>query len=342
MYNKVITAGENCKVFKNKNRLRTFLSAIIFLIIIGLALNPQDYIRETLNGLIVFASVILPALLPFFILTKLFTGLGMVEKFTRSFERTTKFLFKAPAISSYIFFMSIISGYPVGTKLISECYNQGLLTTTQANKLTTFCSTSGPLFIVGSVGVGMLYSVRAGYIVLLCHILGSVLNGILYRNFYVDYSSVNKEIKQEEPDINDLLSESVYSSVISLLIVGSYVAIFFMLIQMLNDYNIFAPLILIFERILNISPQILTPILNGLVEVTKGCMDVSLLNIDIKLMSVICSFLISFGGFSIYAQAISFLGGCKVNLKFFLLQKFTHAILSTILAIIFIYIFNLL
>ena len=197
MYSKVTINCKNCKVlpsFLIKN-LKLWLSFFIFLTVIGLALNPEIYIQATFEGLLVWATVVLPALLPFFMLTTMLTKLGVVNNFCQIFNPLTKFLFKAPAISSYIFFMSIISGYPVGAKLTSDCYKQGLITTTEASKITTFTSTSGPMFIIGTVGVGMLHSYLAGVIIFLSHILASIINGIFYRNFYVEQKHTSNSLK---------------------------------------------------------------------------------------------------------------------------------------------------
>ena len=47
--------------------------------------------------------------------------------------------------------------------------------------MLTFCSTSGPLFMLGAVGAGMLSSPAAGAVIALAHYLGALLNGLLYR-----------------------------------------------------------------------------------------------------------------------------------------------------------------
>ena len=160
---------------------RVFLSLFLFFILMGLAVDPAPYIKSTYNGLVVFCTIIVPSLLPFFVFTKLLTSLQVINDLCNIFNPITKFLFKAPAISSYIFLVSILSGYPVGAKLVSECYKEGFITKEEAKKIITFTSNTGPMFIMGTVGASLLLSKEAGFLILLSHILGSVLNGILYR-----------------------------------------------------------------------------------------------------------------------------------------------------------------
>ena len=54
-----------------------------------------------------------------------------------------------------------------------------------ATKMSVFCSTSGPLFVAGSVGTVMVGNKTAGTILLLSHVLSAVFNGVLFR-FYGD------------------------------------------------------------------------------------------------------------------------------------------------------------
>jgi nucleoside recognition membrane protein YjiH len=79
--------------------------------------------------------------------------------------------------------MSVLSGYPVGAKLTADFYEKGLITKGQACRITTFTSTSGPLFIVGTVGIGMFHSAKLGIIILLSHFIGAILNGLIYRKY---------------------------------------------------------------------------------------------------------------------------------------------------------------
>jgi sporulation integral membrane protein YlbJ len=339
----------NIKLFKTNfsNILKVVLSIFILLLIIGLAFDPEPYINSTFNGIIVFGSIVLPSLLPFFVLTRILTSLQVINSFCKFLTPVTKFLFKTPAVSSYIFVMSIISGYPVGAKLTSECYENRLITKLEAQKITSFTSNSGPMFIVGSVGVGMLASKQAGLIILLSHILASIFNGVLYRNFFTKTkkSEYDEKLIKKEVDLNKVFEQSVYSSANALLLIGSYIAIFFTFVQLLNNYLIFDSFVKLIYPILNIlklDPLIVKAVLEGMLEITKGCLTVANLGLNINLSTVCCTFIISFGGFCTYFQSLSFLNSCGIKKSFYLLQKLTHAIFSVVICLILINVFNIL
>ncbi|MCI6976113.1 MAG: hypothetical protein MR895_02065, partial [Clostridiales bacterium] len=85
-----------------------------------------------------FWAAVLPALFPFFFFTRMLTGLGFPETVGKFFEKPVKFLFHTPPISAYIFFMSVLSGYPIGAKLISEFYKNGVINTEESKKNNCF------------------------------------------------------------------------------------------------------------------------------------------------------------------------------------------------------------
>lgn len=299
-------------------KYKTFLTIFIFYIIFNMILFPSLYIGQTLDGITAWAFNVLPSLLPFIFFTKILSSLGTVEKFSLAFKKPCYHLFKTPPISSYVFFMSMISGYPVGAKMTSDLYTSGQITKSQAFKMSSFCSTSGPMFIIGAVGVGMLKNATYGYIIFISHILGALINGVLYRNLKIkDDKAVNKKI-QNTQEFN--LSNTVIDSSLSIISVGAIIAIFFVVITSLSP-------------IFNLLPSNIACIFKGLVEITKGCIDISG-SMNGALAIISCTFIISFGGLSTIFQSIAMLNKLEQPISLFILQKFTHAIIATIISII--------
>lgn len=350
-----ISILSNTKNIDNsRKKIKIFFSLLILSIIALIVAKPNLCIRSIYSGLCVWAKCVLPSLLPFMFFTKLLTNLNFISTITAKTYRLNKFLFKAPKISSYIFLMSIISGYPVGAKIISEYHKNGLISTKQANKLSTFCSTSGPLFVIGTVGTVLFGSAKLGYIIFVSHILGSILNGILYRNFFVDETNYfelwNIQKKKTEKnninlDINinqqnnkkqNMLAESMKDTILSVLVVGGWIAISFLVIDLFLDLNFFEPILFIISKIFsfaNIKTEAIKSFLCGILEVSKGVLELSKISISKTVLCSLASFLISFGGVSIFMQAYTFLKDAKVNYKFYLLSKLTHGIFSAIFTI---------
>ena len=190
--------------------------------------------------------------------------------------------------------------------------------------MSSFCSNSGPMFIVGAVGTTMLISKTAGYILLVSHILGAFFNGFLYRKLK-DKTENKKAILFQNKAKNLSFADIIESSCKSILIVGTIISFFFIIIEFLS-----LPL-----GFLDIKIQSL---LFGLVEITKGCQMISQ-NFGLRLATILSSFVITFGGISTIIQSTAVLKPIGISAKIFTIEKTTQAILSCSFAIVFSYIF---
>lgn len=139
------------------------------------------------------------------------------------------------------------------------------------------------------------------------------------------------------PSPNWSLSSCVNDSIISILMIGGIICISFIIIELLNNLNVFYPFIYIFAKC-GISPEISSSILNGALEMTKGCLSISTCLISLKLKTILSCSIISFGGLSTILQAMSFLKTITTY-KLFILQKITHTLFATIICVILSFIF---
>lgn len=318
---------------KKLNLYKYLLGFFLGFIIICIAINPSKYSTFAFKGLEVWAKILVPALLPFFILTKLFSSTGITDDLSIIFKPFTNKFFKCSSDCGYIFFMSIITGYPVGSKLISDYYNSGKITRQDAIKCCSFCSNSGPMFIVGSVGVGMLLSVKIGYIMLISHIIGAILNGCLYRNYKI---TISKTLSSSYIDTNLNFSESIMSSINSILLIGGVICFTFVITAVFTESTLFYNIINWLNNI-GLNGNLFKAIFSGIFEITNGCLVLSTLAINSKGLITITCFIISFGGISTMLQAFAFLKNI-ISVKLFVLMKFTHAILSSIICYLLLFI----
>lgn len=315
---------------------RKLILILVITIILGaIVINPEVYITSCLNGIMVWATVVLPALLPFIFFTKTLTELGVADILASKFKLFPK-IFKVPSLAIYVFILSILSGYPVGAKIVADLYESGAISKEEAYKITTFTSNSGPMFILGSVGIGMLTSRNLGIIILISHILGALINGLIYRNHKENSTEINKKIiEKNNLSIGDLMWNTVHS----VLIIGGFIALFFVIIEIINYLNIFSPISNLFSKIFNCDANIFTAIFNGIFEITRGCLDISKLGLSELVSGTLCTFIISFGGLATTMQALVFLKKFDMRFSFFIKQKITHAIFASVISFILLLIF---
>ena len=304
--------------------------SIIFLIV-ALAIYPEKYSKSTYKGVLLWAVSVMPSLLPYFFLTAILTKTNCLTKAFTKFSKITEKAFRLGGISCYAFFMSVLSGYPVGSKLTADLYQNNLIGKGEASRLSLLCSTSGPLFIIGAVGVSMLNSKTAGFITYIAHVLSAIFTALIFRNFYESPINNNFLLKSDKSD--NVLYEAVYSSVISVLVVGGFVAVFYVISEILLDFNILYPINFLINLILkplsNSGGESLGVTL-GLIEFTKGAKMLSCINLSPLTVSLIC-FIITFGGVSVIMQSLAFLKKACVKTSFFVLGKLVQGVISFIL-----------
>ncbi len=299
-----------------------FLSIFVLYIIINTIIFPSLYIKQTLNGISAWAFNVLPSVLPFLFFTKVLSSTGALDKISKIFKTPCKKLFNTSPLSSAVFMTSIVSGYPVGAKMTADLYEQGKITKNDAFKMCSFCSTSGPMFIIGAVGASMLKNPVYGYIIFISHIVGAILNGILFRNLNVKEDKLDKiSLPDTKPPPRDL-SSMVIDSSLSIISVGTIIAIFFVVITSLSP-------------LLSLMPCKISSILAGLIEITRGCLDISTSYTNIWAI-VAATFVISFGGLSTMLQSLTMLSKLNMPVRLFFIQKITHAVFACVISVIFV------
>lgn len=133
------------------------LPFIICIFILFLLLYSKSNLSAAKSGLNLWANSVLPSLLPFFIATELLGYTNVVAlcgKFLNKFMRP---IFNVPGEGAFALLMGIISGYPVGAKIVANLKEQKLCTSIEAERLIAFTNNSGPLFIVGTVGARYVF-----------------------------------------------------------------------------------------------------------------------------------------------------------------------------------------
>lgn len=309
-----------------------FFTILVAFFLVCMIASPAKFISKSLEGINAWATAVLPSVLPFMFFTRVLSSLNQMERLTRPFWKLSKALFKTPPISIYAFTMAILSGYPVGSKMVADLFLQGKITREDAFKMSSFCSTSGPMFIVGAVGIGMFHNAQIGYILFLSHVFGAIFNGIAWRKFrlkeeshsvilsHEHSESVEKSTDQSKTKSNTDLSDIVLNSTLSILSVGCIITIFFIVIEC-------------FSPILSFLPAPIAYFVEGVIEITKGCLSLATLD-NLFLATALCSFVISFGGISTVLQSVTMLKDVKMPIKLFVCQKLTHAIFATLITLV--------
>ena len=181
-------ARKQKKPFRAKNlrrrRLPAALLSVLLLFLLCLLLTaPARYAEACIQGMALWAKAVLPALFPFLILTGLLTKLGAAQKLADRLSPLTEKI-GLPGSAAYCLLVSLLSGYPVGSRTVADLYKGGAITREQAKRMSVLCSTSGPMFLVGSVGGAMFGSAAAGAVLLAAHLLAVI--GVYFALYFAN------------------------------------------------------------------------------------------------------------------------------------------------------------
>ncbi|MDE6597903.1 MAG: hypothetical protein K2K60_04620 [Clostridia bacterium] len=286
----------------------------------AIIIYPERYIQSCFQGFAMWAECVLPSLFPFMVIMLIFIKTGIAERAALPLKKATS-IFGLPPAAAVCFVMSICSGYPAGSRAVAEFYESGSVNAKDCKKLAALCSTSGPLFIIGSIGVKMLNDKGAGWKILLAHVVAVLLVSVIICLFT---KKGEKAEYRRAPADKNVLYNAFYSGVISVAVAGGFIAFFCVAAQVAVDFNLLYPI----EKLLCLFTDETSAqaVCRGLVEATSGCR--SLADGGGKLTLPFAGFLITFGGISILMQQLSYLLKAKVNALYFIGVKFIQGVIS--------------
>lgn len=311
------------------------LTLAIFVVMALILFAPVRYAQSVVKGLKLFFTAVLPGLLPFIFLTKLITELKVISTLSQKANKPMKALFNLEGSCLYPFLMSIISGYPIGSTITADLYERGLIKDENVTRAAVLSSTSGPIFVIGAVGGAMLNSPKLGLMIYISNILSAIIVSVIIGLF----NRKKETTPQKDISLNTKSGNIIYKSAkdtcISLLIVGFYIALFSLFIDLLTDLKIIGTLAnlsnLIFGKIPGFT-EISNGIMSGIVEMTTGAKMLSGVNTKLAVSSI--SFLIGFGGISIIMQSLSFLSKTPIKHGRFILCKFLQGVLAFFICLV--------
>lgn len=305
---------------KVKKIKKIFICIFCIAVAAAIITFPERYIKSCLEGLIMWAECVVPSLFPFAVISAIFTRTATASK-SNPFKKILKKL-KMPECSSVCFIISAVSGYPSGSRTVAEFYERGAFRKNDSLKIASLCSTSGPLFVIGSVGAKMFGDKTVGFKILMAHLISVIAVSIvlsLCAKADTDSAQPISPLKKN----SDILYECFYGSATAVLNAGAFIVFFYTVSQIICDLNLFYPL----EKLICIftSESSARGLCRGLIESTGGCLLIA--KSRSTLAVPLCGFLITFGGTSILLQQLSYLIKTGVKPLQFITVKFIQAIL---------------
>ncbi|WP_405104239.1 sporulation integral membrane protein YlbJ [Paenibacillus sp. FSL K6-1217] len=321
--------------------------------------HPVSSLDAALRGLAVWWDVLFPSLFPFFVISEIMLGFGIVHLFGALLDPLMRPLFNIPGSGGFVAAMGYVSGYPVGAKLTAKLREQGMISRIEGERLVAFTTSSDPIFLLGAVSVGFFHDASLGLVLALSHYGGGLIVGLLM--------SFHGRGKPEEADTNtartastegqgpgrlrtalyamaaarrndgrslgELLKSAITSSLQLIIVVGGLVVFFNVLMELLARAGVMSALFSMTGRVLSLAGfphELSAALVSGLFEVTLGARSAGEAagGVPLQFKAAAAAFILSWGGLSVHAQVASILNGTGLRYLPFMAARLVHALLA--------------
>ncbi|WP_456271643.1 sporulation integral membrane protein YlbJ [Bacillus sp. AK031] len=341
----------------NASQFKTIILAVsVTTLAASLIIFPQESFEASIRGLNMWWEIVFPSLLPFFIISEMLIGFGVVRFIGVLLEPLMRPIFRVPGVGGFVWAMGMASGFPAGAKLTARLRQEDQLTKIEAERLVAFTNNSNPLFIFGAVAIGFFYDPRLGIILAFAHYLGNVCVG-LAMSFYgrkqeSETNTVSNKpfsikealsalhrtrIKEERP-IGKQLGDAVNSSIQTLLMIGGFIILFSVINKLLFHLQvtpIVADALNVLFRMMTMPEALSLPFISGLFEITLGSqMTSGVGEASLLQQAILTSFILGFNGFSVQAQVASILAQTDISFRPFFFARLLHGISAALITLL--------
>lgn len=266
-----------------------------------------------LRGLKISSSIIIPSLFPFTVFAVFFQKSGGLLWVSEGLNKITLPLLKLTGTEFSVVLISLLGGYPIGGKIIDELFKSNIINKKTANKLLRFCINPSPAFFISVVGISILKSKSAGWILLLSNLIACLVLNLLFKEKKENNTKMINKNTTQTINISDAFVDSVFAGAQIIINICAWVTLFSAISEIINQ---------LFQN--NFIYSFICPFL----EISFGINEIG--KIDIP--AYFYSFFLSFGGISTICQVKESAKNLKPPFLKILFYRVIHGIFATFIS----------
>ncbi|NLB72532.1 MAG: sporulation integral membrane protein YlbJ [Firmicutes bacterium] len=324
---------------------------------IVILIYPSVAFRASIEGLRVWWEIVFPALLPFFVAAEILMAFGVVHFLGVLLEPLMRPVFDVPGVGAFALAMGITGGYPIGAKITANLRRKGLCNQIEGERLASFTNTADPLFMSGAVAVGMFHSPELAGVICSVHYISAIILGVLLRLhggsqrrripelgitgkgniFKRAFHELYKARQADGRPVGQIFGDSVRDSVGSLLLVGGFIMMFSVIIEVLTVSGVLklvqVPLTLITGPF-NIKDTLISPMISGFFEITLGTELASKAAAPLLDRLMVTNAVIAWSGLSVFGQVSAMVSGTDMRMTPYFISRLIHALIAAVITAI--------
>ncbi|WP_235941575.1 sporulation integral membrane protein YlbJ [Paenibacillus puerhi] len=342
----------------NPSLLAAALAAAVLACLI--LVYPEASLHASVKGIAIWWDVLFPALFPFFVISELMLGIGIVHFFGMLLDPMMRPVFRVPGIGGFVMALGFASGYPVGARMTAQLYEQRLVTREEGERLVAFTTSSDPIFLIGAVAVGFFHNAALAGILAAAHYGAALAVGLLMR-FHGKRSAGNdwQQLRengsplrraglwkqafeamhqarlQDGRPLGVITTQALSSGLQMSFVIGGLVVFFSVLMEVMSSAGTLAYIYAGVQTLLHSvnMPVVLAPaVVNGFFEVTLGAKAAGgTTGIPLVYQVAAAAWVLSWGGMSVHAQIVSVLHHTTLRYAPFAVARFIHGLLASVL-----------
>ena len=250
-----------------------FTLIILTLLLIMYFINSEYIIKCFLEYNDLFYTKLYPVSFIFFILSSLLIEYKVLDYLPININ------------GIYIFLLSLISGFPSGSKYTKELLDKKYISYEEASSLLLFSHFPNPLFIIGSIS--LILDKTICFKILISLILSNFIILIFTKKYKKKYTNI-----VYSNNFSKSLKTSIYNSFKTIILIYGTSIFFYLISSIITKY-------------ISINPYLYI-LISGIFDLTKGVFSTTIINSTI-IKSLFILIFISFGSISIHIQVKSIL-----------------------------------
>lgn len=131
--------------------MKIIYTLLFLLLTICILTNSELSLAYALLGLNLWFEKMIPALLPFMILSGIMIRMNLTQNFSRILSPVIRPLYQVSENACYAIIMGFLCGFPMGAKTIADLLKREMISEREAAFLLAFCNNIGPIYFCSFV-----------------------------------------------------------------------------------------------------------------------------------------------------------------------------------------------